>query len=308
MTEQYPGELPDDELANLLTGALRTPQLPDEALARIRSQVESRWRDETARRPQRHYGWAGLLAASLSACAVLAWWTIGRSPVLGTVESGSLGAPALRVNQSVQARDNTSVRLSSGGVLRIKAGSSLVVTSRDEIALQDGTVYLDFDPAAAHGTLHVRTPLGVVQHLGTQFEVALLDHKLRVRVREGSVRVVGESPVQAGAGEELVLAADQTLQRRALAPYDSEWSWVASPPTSFDAEGKSALQLLDWVARETGRRIEFPNESAAQLARGTVLHGSIRGLSPDLALRAMLSTTSLAAEVRTDSIAVRVAP
>lgn len=315
MSEQISGgEMPDDAITGLLAGALQSPGLSDAALARVRTQVEADWRSHTQQRARPssrtgYRGWAGLIAASLSACAVLSWWTLTRStPVLGVADSGTAEVTAIRVNQPLDAASNMRVRLSAGGVLRIKAGAALAFTAADEIELRRGAVYIDFDKGSAHGALRVRTPFGVVQHLGTQFEVALLPTQLRVRVREGAVLLQGAASTRVQAGEEVTVDAANLLQRRAIAPYDGEWAWVETPPGGFDVEGRSVLQLLGWVARESGRRLEFTDDRANQLAARTVLHGSILGMSPDLALRAMLSTTSLVADARADVIAVGSAP
>ena len=62
--------------------------------------------------------------------------------------------------------------------------------------------------------------------------------------------------------------------------------------------------MLTWVARETGRHIEFADEKARQIAGQTRLHGSIHGLAPLDALDQVMSTTSLHFEMHDDVIRV----
>jgi hypothetical protein len=76
----------------------------------------------------------------------------------------------------------------------------------------------------------------------------------------------------------------------------------------MDVDGQPATVLLRWVARATGRQLEFANEHAQQLAERTVLHGTIGDLSPALAVRAVLATTSLSAEIGASTIRVMALP
>src|SRR5258706_8325685 len=319
-------KLPDVELEAQLKEGLARPGLPELALARLQARVETEWRRQLrARRTVESLRWAGLLAASLCACAVVGWRMLGQQPaMLGELAASTAAnlrvshsrlllraAPrpnVLLAGQSVETTGNAVIALSTGGWLRIKAGSVVEITAGDEIRLERGAVYVDFDAALSHGELRVQTPYGRVQHLGTQFEVALVGDAARIRVREGAVQVIGPVGARVASGEELQLDGSHVIATRAFAPYDPAWAWVESPGRDFVVDGQSALELLHWVARETGRQLEFRDERANQLAAGTVLHGSIRGLSPDLALRALLSTTSLAVDVREAQITVPGAP
>ena len=51
--------------------------------------------------------------------------------------------------------------------------------------------------------------------------------------------------------------------------------------------------LLEWVARETGRVIQFDKPEIERKAGTTILHGNIRHLAPLEALEVMLATTDL---------------
>ncbi len=64
------------------------------------------------------------------------------------------------------------------------------------------------------------------------------------------------------------------------------------------------MDFLGWVARETGRHVEFADNRAREVAGRTLLHGSVHGLAPLAALQQVLSTTSLRYEVRDDVIRV----
>ena len=105
--------------------------------------------------------------------------------------------------------------LTSGVHLRLDASSTARVDSATDVALERGAVYVD--SAGAHPTqpgaspISIHTPAGLVRDIGTQFEVRL-DRPapgIRIRVRDGQVRVTYANGVdaRAGAGEELFSTA-----------------------------------------------------------------------------------------------------
>ena len=308
-----------------LRGALRREPLSSERMTRITRAVEAEWqrgvRDRGARRAK---WWIAASAASLAVLALLSGWVpTGRADreLLGTIQStGSSGLittrawgmdRALRVGAVlesglvVRADGAGVVALEGGGLLRVKAGTVLKTQPNHEIEIEHGVVYLDLDANVPHGVWSVRTRYGIVQHMGTQFEVAVFDAGLRVRVREGHVRILGRPDSDALAGEEIVLADEGSVHRGVIAPDDPSWAWVQEPPSRFDVEGQSVLALLRWVARETGRQLDFADAQTRHLAERTVLHCSVQGFSAEQALRVMLATTTLSAELHTGHILVR---
>ena len=315
----------EEEMERALREALRLEPLSSERLARIARAVEAEWRRGVRdRRARRARWWIAASAASLAVFALLSWWApMGRAEreLVGTIQSaGSSGLVATRawgMNRAlrggavlesgvvVRADGVGVVALEGGGLLRLKAGTVVKTGSRHEIELEQGALYVDLDANAPHGAWSIRTRYGVVQHLGTQFEVAVFDAGLRVRVREGYVRVLGRPDSDAQAGEEIVLADAGGVHRSAIAPDDPSWAWVQEPTSRFEVEGESVLALLRWVARETGRQLDFADAQTRQLAERTVLHGSVRGFSAEQALRVMLATTTLSADLHAGHIRVR---
>jgi hypothetical protein len=323
---QTPPEGDDGKVELLLRNSLRRTGLDSAALARMRSTVEAEWRAGLAAPPQTrsarmmHARWWGAAAAAMAASALLiSWLLLQPAVVFGVIQSPSpegqqisrIGHtdarisvdPVLRVGEHIQAQSNVLLRLGSGALMRLKSGSALDLTSPAEVRLTQGAVYVDADPREGRSPLRVLTPAGIVEHLGTQYEVALLDDQVRVRVREGAVRLGDLLKIE--AGEELTRKANGAVQRRELPAYDSEWAWVQSPVAGLDIEGRNLEFLLRWVARETGRRLEFADAQVSRLATNTVLHGSIAGLGPELALHAMLATTSVQVDMGIDRILVR---
>ena len=103
---------------------------------------------------------------------------------------------------------------------------------------------------------------------------------------------------QLTAGEQLFVAPDGAHSRATAAASGSDWSWIGELAPPFDIEGRPLGDFLDWVARETGRRVVFVDTQTEAEAASAVLHGSVAGLSPDEALQAVLPTTRLRSTLR----------
>jgi ferric-dicitrate binding protein FerR (iron transport regulator) len=166
-------------------------------------------------------------------------------------------------------------------------------------------MYLDFPPAALGAqNFIVQTKAGFVEHQGTQFEV-VVDGEVRVRVREGVVQFHRPAGIEtAEAGVELVVPVDGPVERHVLATHGREWSWMESLAPEYEIEDRPLIDFLQWVARETGRQLDFADDRAREVAARTRLHGSVDGLVPLEALTHVLSTTTLRFELRGDAIRI----
>jgi ferric-dicitrate binding protein FerR (iron transport regulator) len=204
------------------------------------------------------------------------------------------------------------VLLASGGSLRIAADSTVDITSAAEIRLERGKIYVDKPPApAASERLKVWTHAGMIEHVGTGFEVLSDAAGVRIRVREGRILLreisgaTGNSNVVfADAGTELLAKSGGGIVQRPVATYGNDWLWVANLAATYEIEGQPLLNFLQWVSRELGRRLEFGDSDARDIAARTILHGSIRDHTPMDALADVLATTSLRYEILGDAIRV----
>jgi hypothetical protein len=295
-------------------------------------------------------GFALAAAASIVAMVGLLWQpTIVEEPVfvgsIGRVEAvkGSVwlkdpaaepGSKGLRlsVGDEVPAGmvvdtgvlGRAALRLTSGSSLRLDRLTRLQGVSDTVVALEAGALYFDSGAtdAAVEASLEstqlaasqveVRTELGVVQDIGTQFEVRLVPSdaeraaaaepgaQMRVRVREGLVNLDrnGES-YDAGAGVELMVDSGGDLSRRQVAVFGPDWEWILTVAPPFEIEGSTLQAFLGWVSRETGLQPSFADADTEGSSSEVVLHGSILGMRPDQALEAVLPTCRL--EHRLDS-------
>jgi ferric-dicitrate binding protein FerR (iron transport regulator) len=296
-------------------------------MAEVRAAVEAEWRATVAARRtrQRTVSWAA--AASVAVAAVGIWiaWpmlqpghtvagTVAR--VVGDVQQDAGGGrwTPLAAADSLEAgtrlrtgsTGRAALRLADGVELRLDSGSVIAFEDRDRARLSEGAAYVDSgtEPKAASPSFALETDAGSVRHLGTQYEARIVDGALRVGVREGRVEIASRSRrVQGQAGEQLVLR-DGEVTRSQLPSNAAEWDWISSITPPFSIEGRSVDEFLAWAARETGRTIVYATPEAAQRAREVALRGTVEGLTPEEAVAAVLSTTSLHPSVEAGRIYV----
>lgn len=303
-------ELDEAGLRRLLEAAGPRPEIPPGELATIKGSFRRDWRELVDRRAgaRRRFGWKTAvpmaLAATLAVALAVGFWWRGLQPpvdaaVVATVEvaEGEARAEGGRVEvgrelvggarlQTLEsdAAPRLSVRLTGGQSVRLDAGTRLRLVSATLLELERGAVYVDSPPGT--GSLEVRTGLGNVRDIGTQFEVRV-NGGLRVRVREGSVEVErGEAHLSAVAGEELTVGSDGSIDRRAIAGWAEAWDWVVAAAPPF--EGGSFEAYLDWLSRETGWRVRFADDELARSVSGMPLKGKITHLAADESVHVVL--------------------
>ncbi len=200
-------------------------------------------------------------------------------------------------------------RLAGGESMRLDAETRVRVTSSSAVELEQGAVYFDSEGAGDGAGVEVRTTLGLVRDIGTQFEVRLLEaatvESLRVRVREGEVVLEhrGESH-GAGAGVELAIDAGGTLRRGAVAIHGPDWDWVLETAPAPDIAGRPLPVFLDWVEREGGWTVRFTDVETAELAATTILHGDLEGLTLTEASSMVFQGSGLAYRIAGQSFVV----
>lgn len=310
----------DARVGQRLKDAGPRPTLPGEDLAAIRETARAEWQRRYGSRPSRiqTQWWIPLTAAAAIAVTVgIVWRTRAReqapaaAPIVATVERAAEAAPwrvgsALPPESEIET-DRTgrlALRMAGGASARLDAGTRVRLASAALIELTRGAVYVDTrggDPVS------VRASAGLFQPSGTQFEVRVQADATLLKVREGTVRLErGSGTVQAAAGEHLAVRDDGGLVRRSIPPFGPEWEWVLAAAPMPDIEGMKVRRFLDWIARETGWRVEFADRDVSALADSVDLHGSISHLTPAEAVGVVLSSAGLEYRVSDGMLVVSV--
>lgn len=332
MDERTRPDAPDDaDVAALLRVVGARPTASAQAMAEVQAAVAAEWRASVAARQRRRrvVGWA--TAASVTVAALGVWLVrpmlqaepqvvASLTRVVGSVEQNRGDGRWTPLGAAGSIESGTEVRTATGGraALQLASGVELRLDSRTRLAFQDttharlaqGAVYVDSgSPSGVPSPeFELDTPAGRIAHLGTQYEARIQDGSVRVGVREGRVRLShGSADVVGSAGESLTVRGDEVI-RAPLARTAAEWGWIADVTPPFDIEGRSVEDFLVWAARQTGRTVVYASPDAAQQARSVTLSGTVAGLTPDEAVPAVLSTTSLATQVGTEHIRVDTAP
>jgi ferric-dicitrate binding protein FerR (iron transport regulator) len=213
-------------------------------------------------------------------------------------------ATSIRAEDVIETDGNSraALRASNGSSVRLDRGSRIRVIAPALIELIEGSVYI----ATSEGSrgFEVRTSIGTVHDVGTQFEIRLGETSLRVRVRTGAVEIRRrEGVVPTPAGSETTVTSIG-IDTRPLSTYGPEWDWTAGLAPPFEIEGRSLHAFLDDVAREEGWTLHYANPTLADAAARIVLHGSVEGLRVEEALGVALATSGLQYRLRVSELLV----
>lgn len=328
MSSSLPAWANDDlDIARLLqqTGSRDTPAL--QLQAEVETAVHAAWLDVVQKRKQHRNRIAGFsLAASVAIvmCTALlvmkatqptaitvatiehidgrliASSSDGPTPSIAAGE-GVMSGESLRTDHSSRA----ALRWPSGLSVRLDHDTAIRIASGTRIVLISGSIYIDAAPDHAE-PLAIESSFGAVRHLGTQYMVSVHPNSLDVSVREGRVSIDHGATALVGiAGERIKLTGSGAVERTALTASDSSWSWTTAAAPAFQIDNQSLAAFLEWMARESGRRLVFESPQAKSAATRVILRGSIDGLDLDTALSVVLSTTKLHRyETKDDSIGI----
>jgi ferric-dicitrate binding protein FerR (iron transport regulator) len=232
------------------------------------------------------------------------------APVLRRTIGGRSVASPIVPNTTVQTDDlvetddasRVAMRTADGSSIRLDRRTHARVLSPQVIELIDGAVYVA--TADTSKGFEVRTPMGTLRDVGTQFEVRLDGPSLRLRVRTGLVEVHrGGQTTPARAGTE-VTVAPTGIASTTIAIYGPDWDWTAQIAAPFAIEGKSLAAFLEHLAREQGWILRYPDPAIGRAATGIVLRGSVDGLPAQDALDVALATTGLQSRLEAGELIV----
>jgi ferric-dicitrate binding protein FerR (iron transport regulator) len=275
--------------------------------------------------------WAVALGAAAMIVIAVTWRVLSVGPVVGPtvavverLEGEAWQSPGDRVAVALVAGEalragcelttdgggRAALRLMSGHSIRLDRETHVHLLDARTLAIERGALYVASEHATGSASgIRLKTPLGEIREVGTQFEARLSSRSLRVRLREGAVVVRGDGGSHAvEAGTELELRADGSVTQKPISGHGSEWAWVADITPMPDFAGRSAREFLDWVARENGWKLAFSDPTVARAAAVTVLGGTPRRVSPEAALDAVLPTCRMIWSVETGVLRVSPAP
>ncbi len=321
MSEPEDPGLDDDHAIGRVLRAAGSREQPSEEMQReVREFVHGEWRTALFKRASnRRRIWLAA-AASLAIAGIGVWLmrTRGEAPSVivanvsrteGTVKAGPAsmsqqswqGVDArreLHARESIMTGSNGRVALALAGEisLRLDHDTRIIIADQQRIEVLAGAVYVDAGVTRASSrSLQIDTPAGAVRHVGTQYEIRLVQPGTRIRVREGRVELNDRSGAteQLAAGEQLIVSANGFRERAMVAADAPDWGWATAVAPPFDIEGRSLNEFLTWVSRETGVQVAFADAASKTEAARVVLHGSAADLAPGEALDAVLPTTRL---------------
>ena len=320
-----------DPIARLVRGAGPRPAVPPEREHRVRDAAHAAWRRSiSSGRRRRSIAWSAVPRAAAGVWAVLISPGVRQrlrpAPPgsIATLEraDGSVGWPdraspsvgaALDAETGIEtgADGRVAVRLDGGASVRFDVATRARLVSGTEVLLDRGTLYVDTGADGGAGaSVTIRTALGTVRDVGTQFQVRVSDDTVRLSVREGiaSLERQGLSH-EAPSGMQLTARAGAGVTTHALPPSGPEWDCIQEAAPPFELEGRRLSEYLHWIGRETGLRIDYADPSIPAGAPAIVLHGTVQGLRPDETLEAVLPTCGLRHRLEGGSLIIeRVAP
>ena len=309
-------------LEQLFAHAKPRPQPPASDTEEIRRAVLDEWEAVTGRRAwRRRSAFAAAAAAVIAAVSLYVGSGGGGSgvspPLVARVEqvqgvvTAANGArlPAgsgITAGTELATGDGEiSLRLASGGSLRIAPGSRVVLPSGDDAELLAGMLYFDSEEQRSTG-FAVTTDLATIRDVGTQFLVRLDGEQLDVGVRDGRVTVTRDAVSdEAGAGERLIATrtADE-LRRDSIATFGADWEWTERLAPPFPIDGRTLGEFLSWFEAQTGRTVVFADPAAEGTLRAAVLRGSI-DLPPLQKLSAVLALNDMTYELEGERVVIR---
>lgn len=303
--------LSEEQIEQLLGRIGDIPQPPGDMRERVKSQVESAWRDNVQEQQQKWQNYGLFAAAATITLAITVGWLMTSEPLPQPVIA-SLDSPLESVMTStdgdrwqasanldmqqgayVRAMDTASLSLTNTLNIRMKPESVVYLSSTDEVRLISGEIYLDSYEKPKDESFRVVTNFGIAEDIGTQFSVATSAAGWQIQVREGLVQVKDDATqVQLTESDRLNITATNRVSQSTLPAHHESWQWVENSRPVYDIEGESVDEYLQWVARETGRDLQYMSNVARESAKTTLLHGSITGMTASKSVQTVLPATN----------------
>lgn len=323
----------DDVMRSLLQRSRAIPPMDARRVAKAREAVHAAWLDATE--PPTSRWWWTITAAAITAIAlVYGLWRqpTNRVDLTGRTTSSSVVAAVQHVTGAVLVRESENeaerllrsgesllpgaviitgsdgrgaVVLPDGAEVRLDRRTTLRIEADHRFALDAGAVYVDTTARTAPGApIDVSVQDAVVSDIGTRYEVRVSEDRMRVRVRDGLVRLRrGDRSYDAPSNTELMMTrADVRVSRTST--FGADWDWIIGAGRAPRVDGRSLAAFLAWVAHESGRDVRFEDRALERAASSTVVYGTVEGLTLDEALDTVLPSCGLTHRIDTSTITV----
>jgi ferric-dicitrate binding protein FerR (iron transport regulator) len=299
-----------DALAALIRAAGKRPAPSAEDYERVLAASRGAWLAKVRSRQRRRWLYA---AAASIAVVTIAWFGTAQwsSPIPAASVAVLQGQVEILLEDRWQPlpeatqtlRAGTRLRtvadgraafvLARASSLRLDRATEVLFNSASRLELEAGTLYFDSGAGGTADSVEIATRFGTVRDIGTQFEVRTFSDGLRLRVREGIVDLEQSNALpslRSSAGEQLSIALDGDVRRSSFAADDPQWQWASTLAEPLDLDGRTAFEVLNWVARESGKQLRFADATAELRARNAMLSGSGRDLTPLELLEVVVGT------------------
>lgn len=189
-----------------------------------------------------------------------------------------------------------SVTLTDNSQLRINQNTIIEVISPLKINLVAGEIYIDADKSTGKNRLIIKTPQGIVQHIGTRYLLKANERKLLLAVRNGMVKIKGNQlKQQVNAGKKLNIEDSGEFKISPISNNDNLWKWTLVAAGPFISQGKTLNDFVVWYAHENGYKINWnANEINTKRVK---LSGKVSKLNKSQQIKAVFLSTKFNYEI-----------
>jgi ferric-dicitrate binding protein FerR (iron transport regulator) len=295
-------------VADLLVKAGRRAMPPTETREAVYLSTLVAWQQtQQHRRSQRLRVFA--LAAGFAAAALAVIWysTALRQPL--QVAAWQVGSgQAIRIGETLRVADvpGRVLQAPSGEKIRVATGSELVFRANGHLQLREGKLYVESASSGNAAGLVIDTGFGSVRHLGTRYAVSIGADQLTVSVRDGRVAVASRpGQLEVGAGLQVVVDREgREAGRQRIDSFGPVWAWTENLAPALAIDGRVLYDVLQEIAFETGRRLEFADDTVRVACGQIRLKGPFLDMPASDRLFAVLVTTGLEATESGDRIQI----
>ena len=305
-----------DDIETLLSAAGARAAPPEQMRERVHTNVLRAWEDlpDADQTDDRTRHWPRLaMAASVVLAAGLLLADQLLTPATEPIavidhatgiyridDDARSGATSVLPDQRLSVEDAPLSLIYDGAVtITLARHTRLQLGAGGKLRLESGRIYIDSDDRTA--PVAVITPSATITDIGTQFDVQVYGRageRTITAVRRGAIAIDSDSQqrtvrADADMGRLVRLHDGAIIAEEALAPTNAYWDWRRDGRKPFQLAGASVYDYLQWMARDSGRRIEFSRRAVEQTARLEHFDGGDTRDADQLAVSDVLETTTL---------------